>query len=65
MNTQQTELTDWIIGTLGIDSHTACAVACSYDSDELEEDIEYIKKELVSWKNRNDMLLGMGIFKKI
>lgn len=65
MNTQQIQLSELIIGTLGIDSHTACVVACSYDSDEIEEDIEYIKEELVSWKNRNDILLGMGIFKKI
>lgn len=37
MNTQQVQLSDWIIGTFGTDTRTACVLACSYNSDELEK----------------------------
>ena len=64
MNAQQAQIADWIIGTFGTDTHTACIVACSYDSDELE-DMESIKSELVSWKNTDSLLIELGVFKKL
>lgn len=64
MNAQQVQIADWIIGTFGTDTRTACIVACSYDSDELE-DMESIKSELVSWKNTDSLLIELGVFKKL
>ena len=49
MNAQQIHLADWVIGTFGTDAHTACVLACSYDSNELE-DMDSLKAELISWK---------------
>ena len=39
-------------------------LACSYDSSELE-DIDSIKSELMSWKNTDDLLIELGVFKKL
>lgn len=64
MNARELELGEWIIGTFGVDANTACILACSYDSDELEN-MEYIKSELTSWEKTNEMFIGLGIFKKI
>lgn len=64
MNAQQVQITDWIIGTFGTDVQTASIVACSYDSSELE-DIDSIKSELMSWKNTDDLLIELGVFKKL
>lgn len=64
MNARELELGEWIIGTFGVDVNTACILACSYDSDELEN-IEAIKSELTSWERTNEMFIGLGIFKKI
>lgn len=64
MNTQQVQLSDWIIGTFGTDARTAAIVACSYDSSELE-DMESIKSEIISWKHTDELLIELGIFKKI
>lgn len=64
MNTQQVQLSDWIIGTFGTDARTASIVACSYDSSELE-DMESIKSELISWKHTDELLIELGIFKKL
>lgn len=64
MNAQQVQITDWIIGTFGTDVQTAAIVACSYDSSELE-DMDSIKSEFMSWKNTNEILIGLGVFKKI
>ena len=64
MNTQQVQIADFIIGTFGTDARTAAIVACSYTPEELE-DMEYIKKELMSWKNTGDLLIELNIFKKI
>lgn len=64
MNVQEVQLADWIIGTFGTDARTACILACSYDSEELN-DMESIKNELVSWKNTDDMLIELGVFKKL
>lgn len=64
MNAQQVQITDWIIGTFGTDARTAAIVACSYTPEELE-DMEYIKNELISWKNSDDLLVELGIFKKL
>ena len=63
MNAQQVQITDWIIGTFGTDARTAAIVACSYDSSELE-DMDSIKSEL-SWKNTDDLLIELGVFKKL
>lgn len=63
MNAQELQLTDWIIGSFGTDVRTAAILACSYSPDELD-DMEYIKEELVSWRNTHDILLAQGIFKK-
>lgn len=64
MNAQQVQITDWIIGTFGTDARTAAIVACSYDSSELE-DMESIKSELISWKHTDELLVELGILKKI
>lgn len=64
MNVQQVQLSDWIIGTFGTDARTACVLACSYDSSELE-DMESIKSELISWKHTDELLVELGIFKKL
>lgn len=64
MNAQQVQLSDWIIGTFGTDTRTACVLACSYDSSELEN-LDSIKTELMSWKNTNELLIELGVFKKI
>lgn len=64
MNAQQIQITDWIIGTFGTDVQTAAIVVCSYDSSELE-DIDSIKSELMSWKNTDDLLIELGVFKKL
>lgn len=64
MNAQQVQIIDWIIGTFGTDARTAAIVACSYDSSELE-DIDSIKSELMSWKNTDDLLIELGVFKKL
>lgn len=64
MNVQQVQLSDWIIGTFGTDARTACVLACSYDSSELE-DMESIKSELISWKHTDELLIELGIFKKL
>ncbi len=64
MNIQQEYLADWIVGTFGTDISTACIIANSYTPEELE-DIEYVKEELISWKKRDEIMLEMGIFKKI
>lgn len=64
MNAQQVQLSDWIIGTFGTDTRTAYVLACSYDSSELE-DMESIKSELISWKHTDELLIELGIFKKI
>lgn len=64
MNARELELGEWIIGKFGVDANTACILACSYDSDELE-DMEAIKSELTSWERANEMFIGLGIFKKI
>jgi hypothetical protein len=64
MNVQQVQLSDWIIGTFGTDARTASIVACSYDSSELE-DMESIKSELISWKHTDELLIELGIFKKL
>ena len=64
MNAQQVQITDWIIGTFGTDARTAAIVACSYDSSELE-DMDSIKSELMSWKNTDDLLIELGVFKKL
>ena len=62
MNAQEINLAEWIIGTLGTDARTAAVIACSYTPDELE-DIEYIKNELLSWRNGRNMLMDHGILK--
>ena len=64
MNVQQVQLSDWIIGTFGTDARTADIVACSYDSDELEN-MELIKSEIISWKHTDELLIELGIFKKL
>lgn len=64
MNAQEIQLADWIIGTFGTDAHTASVLACSYDSEELEN-IESIKSELISWKHTDELLIELGIFKKL
>lgn len=64
MNAQQVQITDWIIGTFGTDARTAAIVACSYDSSELEN-LDSIKIELMSWKNTEDLLIELGVFKKL
>lgn len=64
MNAQQVQLSDWNIGTFGTDTRTACVLACSYNSDELEN-MELIKSELISWKHTDELLVELGIFKKI
>lgn len=64
MNTQEIQLADWIIGTFGTDARTAAILACSYDSEELEN-IESIKSELISWKHTDELLVELGIFKKL
>lgn len=64
MNAQQIQISDWIIGTFGTDARTAAIVACSYDSDELEN-MESIKSELISWKHSDELLVDLGIFKKL
>lgn len=64
MNAQQVRITDWIIGTFGTDVQTAAIVACSYTPEELE-DMEYIKNELISWKHTDELLVELGILKKI
>lgn len=64
MNATEIQLADWIIGTFGTDARTAAIVACSYDSDELEN-IESIKSELISWKHTDELLIELGILKKI
>lgn len=64
MNAQQVQITDWIIGTFGTDARTAAIVACSYDSSELEN-LDSIKSELMSWKNTEDLLIELGVFKKL
>lgn len=64
MNAQQVQLSDWIVGTFGTDTRTAAIVACSYDSSELE-DMDSIKSELMSWKNTDDLLIELGVFKKL
>lgn len=63
MNAQELQLADWIIGSFGTDVRTAAILACSYSPDELD-DMDYIKEELVSWRNTHDILLAQGIFKK-
>lgn len=63
MNAQELQLVDWIIGSFGTDAHTAAILACSYSPEELD-DMDYIKEELVSWRNTHDVLLAQGIFKK-
>jgi hypothetical protein len=64
MNAQQIHLADWVIGTFGTDAHTACVLACSYDSNELE-DMDSLKAELISWKNTDELLIELGVFKKL
>lgn len=64
MNAQQVQITDWIIGTFGTDARTAAIVACSYDSNELE-DMDSLKAELISWKNTDELLIELGVFKKL
>lgn len=64
MNARELELGEWIIGKFGVDTNTACILACSYSPDELEN-IESIKSELSSWEKTNEMFIGLGIFKKI
>lgn len=64
MNAQQVQLSDWIIGTFGTDTRTACVLACSYDSSELEN-LDSIKSELMFWKNTEDLLIELGVFKKL
>lgn len=64
MNAQQIQITDWIIGTFGTDVQTAAIVACSYDSSELEN-LDSIKSELMSWKNTEELLIELGVFKKL
>lgn len=64
MNAQQVQITDWIIGTFGTDARTAAIIACSYDSSELE-DIDSIKSELISWKHTDDLLIELGVFKRL
>lgn len=63
MNAQELQLVDWIIGSFGTDARTAAILACSYSPEELD-DMDYIKEELVSWRNTHDILLAQGIFKK-
>lgn len=64
MNAQEIQLADWIIGTFGTDARTAAILACSYDSSELE-DMESVKSELISWKNTDELLIELGVFKKL
>lgn len=63
MNAQQIEITNWVVGRFGTDVRTAAILACSYSPEELD-DMDYIKEELISWRNTHDILLAQGIFKK-